>query len=58
MKQHLPPLSAFGWFIDTRCGPPHRMPIQDKPETLAVTAPPVADNGRKPGPTHRFWHLL
>jgi hypothetical protein len=58
MQQHLPPLSAFGWFIDTRCGPPHRKPFNEGPETLAAMAPPIADDGRKPRPTQRLWHLL
>lgn len=58
MQQHLPPLSAFGWLIDTRCGPPHRKPFKEDPETPVAMAPPVADDGREPRPTHRLRHLL
>lgn len=58
MQQNLPPLSAFGWFIDTRCGPPRGMPSKEDPKTPAATASPVADDSGEPRPTHRLRQLL
>jgi hypothetical protein len=58
MQQHLPPLSAFGWFIDARCGSPHRMPLEEKPATLAAMARSTAEDGREPTTRHRLWHRL